>query len=131
MATITTRWTTGALDVYSLRFCPFSRCSQGTMSWIRFIKYTIFWALHLKSCLINFKSKFINDYIYRHASHMEFNFPKKEGTGIAKLIPHVQPDVQDVIIKLLIYNSDNRMSAGQALKHPAFKELREADKSMI
>lgn len=43
---------------------------------------------------------------------MEFNFPKKEGTGIAKLIPHVQPDVQDVIIKLLTYNADNRMSAG-------------------
>jgi renal tumor antigen len=43
---------------------------------------------------------------------MEFNFPKKEGTGIAKLIPHVQADIQDVITKLLIYNSDNRMSAG-------------------
>lgn len=43
---------------------------------------------------------------------MEFNFPKKEGTGISKLIPHVSPDVQDVIIKMLIYNSDNRMSAG-------------------
>jgi len=24
---------------------------------------------------------------------MEFNFPKKEGTGIAKLIPHVHADV--------------------------------------
>jgi len=24
---------------------------------------------------------------------MEFNFPKKEGTGIAKLIPHVHVDV--------------------------------------
>lgn len=35
---------------------------------------------------------------------MEFNFPKKEGTGIAKLIPHVSPDVADVIIKLLMYN---------------------------
>jgi len=42
---------------------------------------------------------------------MEFNFPKKEGTGIARLIPHVGSDMQDVIIKLLIYNSDNRMSA--------------------
>lgn len=62
---------------------------------------------------------------------MEFNFPKKEGTGIAKLIPHVQSDIQEVIIKLLVYNSDNRMSAGQALKHPCFKEFREADKSLI
>jgi renal tumor antigen len=60
---------------------------------------------------------------------MELNFPKKEGSGIAKLIPHVSPDVVDCITKLLIYNSDNRMSAGQALKHPCFKELRDADKS--
>lgn len=60
---------------------------------------------------------------------MEFNFPKKEGTGIAKLIPHVSPDITDCIVKLLVYNSDNRMTAGQALKHPCFKELREADKS--
>jgi renal tumor antigen len=47
---------------------------------------------------------------------MEFNFPKKEGTGIAKLIPHVPPEVTEVIVKLLVYNQDNRMSAGQALK---------------
>lgn len=60
---------------------------------------------------------------------MEFNFPKKDGSGIAKLIPNVSPDCQDVIIKLLIYNSDNRMSAGQALKHNYFKELRDQDKS--
>lgn len=42
---------------------------------------------------------------------MEFNFPKKEGTGIAKLIANVSPDVQDIIIKLLVYNPDNRMTA--------------------
>ncbi len=60
---------------------------------------------------------------------MEFNFPKKEGTGIAKLIPNVSPEASEVITKLLIYNMDNRMSAGQALKLPYFKELREADKS--
>lgn len=61
---------------------------------------------------------------------MEFNFPKKEGTGIAKLIPSVSPDAQDIIIKLLEYNADNRISATQALKHPYFKELRESDKTL-
>lgn len=60
---------------------------------------------------------------------MEFNFPKKEGTGIAKLIPHVSPEAQEIICKLIAYNSDHRMSATQALKHAYFKELREADKS--
>jgi renal tumor antigen len=60
---------------------------------------------------------------------MEFNFPKKEGTGVAKLIPNVSVDVQDIITRLLVYNGDNRMTAGQALKHAYFKDLRESDKS--
>jgi serine/threonine protein kinase len=61
---------------------------------------------------------------------MEFNFPKKEGTGIGKLIPNVSAECREIITKMLIYNADHRMSAGQALKHPYFKELREADKQM-
>ncbi len=61
---------------------------------------------------------------------MEFNFPKKEGTGIAKLIPHISDDIKEIIVKLLIYNSDNRLSASQALKYPCFKELRENDKQV-
>jgi len=61
---------------------------------------------------------------------MEFNFPKKEGTGIAKLIPNVSPEAQEIITKMLNYDHSNRMSAGQALKHPYFKELKDADKSL-
>jgi renal tumor antigen len=64
----------------------------------------------------------------KQASHMEFDFPKVEGTGIAKLIPNVSPECREIITKMLIYNSDHRMSAGQALKLPYFKELREVDK---
>lgn len=56
---------------------------------------------------------------------MEFNFPKKEGSGIAKLIPAVSPEVVDIISKLVEYNPDNRISASSALKHPYFKEIRE------
>jgi len=43
---------------------------------------------------------------------MEFNFPKKEGTGISKLIPNVSSECREIITKMLIYNSDHRMSAG-------------------
>jgi len=64
----------------------------------------------------------------RVASHMEFNFDKKIGSGIAKLIPNVSPDAQEVITKLLVYDNSNRMSAGWALKHVYFKDLREMDK---
>jgi len=59
---------------------------------------------------------------------MEFNFTPKEGTGITKLIPNVTQDVQEIITKLLLYDHSSRMSASQALKHPYFRELREADK---
>ena len=58
---------------------------------------------------------------------MEFNFPAVEGTGIEKLIPHASKEAQDLIVKLLVYNPDNRITASQTLKHPWFKELREQE----
>lgn len=60
---------------------------------------------------------------------MEFDFPYKQGTSIAKLIPHASPDCIDLIQKLLIYNPDQRPSAKQVLRHPFFRELREAEKA--
>ncbi len=65
----------------------------------------------------------------KFATHMEFNFPTKEGSGIQKMAPHLSPEVQDLIIKLLVYNPDNRITASQALKHPWFKDLREQQKT--
>ena len=61
------------------------------------------------------------------ATHMEFDFVDKKGTGISHLIPNY-PDASEIITKLLIYNHNHRMSANQALKHPYFKELREQDR---
>lgn len=42
----------------------------------------------------------------------------------------MSPDAQEIITKLLVYDNSNRMSAGQALKHNYFKDLREMDKSL-
>lgn len=61
---------------------------------------------------------------------MEFNFPKKEASGIAKLIPNASQEVQEIITKMLYYDNSNRMSCGQALKSPYFYELRQMDKSL-
>lgn len=61
---------------------------------------------------------------------MEFKFAPKEGSGIAKLIPNVSPEASEIITKLLIYDNSQRMSAGQALKHNYFKDLREMDKTL-
>jgi renal tumor antigen len=64
----------------------------------------------------------------RHATHIEFNFPHEEGSGIAKLIPHASPDCVELIIKLLEYNPEDRLSARAALRHPYFRDMRDAEK---
>jgi len=71
------------------------------------------------------------DNFQKHATHMDFDFSQKEGTGIAQLIPHVSPECQDLIIKLLAYVPDDRLTAKQALKHPCFSEFRNQDKKSI
>jgi renal tumor antigen len=58
---------------------------------------------------------------------MEFNFPKKMGTGIKNLIPHATPDCVDLIEQLLKYDPDERITASDALKHPYFRDLWEMD----
>ena len=63
----------------------------------------------------------------KYATHMEFNFPPTEGTGIVKLIPHASEEVKDLIYKMLIYNPDNRITASQALKHIWFREIKEQE----
>ncbi len=82
---------------------------------------------------------------------MDLNFTPKEGSGIAKLLPHASPDCLNLLgninfifafnlfmsiwiyinlEKLLTYNPDERLTANQALKHPYFKDLREQEKRM-
>ena len=61
-------------------------------------------------------------------SHIDFNFPHKEGSSLAKLIPHISADCVELITKLLAYDPDDRISARQAVKHPYSRELREAEK---
>jgi renal tumor antigen len=64
----------------------------------------------------------------RNASHMDFNFPAKEGSGIARLIPHVSSECQDLILRLLAYNPEERLSARQALKSSYMRDLRDLEK---
>lgn len=64
-----------------------------------------------------------------HATHMEFNFPPKKGTGIEKLIPHIEKNCLDLIQKLLIYDPEERITAEDALRHPWFRDLYELDQT--
>jgi len=66
----------------------------------------------------------------RNASHMDFNFPEKKGTGIDRLIPHADVDLIELMKKLVRYDPDERILARQALKDPYFRELRDAEKDL-
>lgn len=65
------------------------------------------------------------------ASHIDFNFTPTKGTGIARHLGHASPECVELIQMLLAYNPDERLSARQALKHPYFKDLREAEKAAV
>jgi len=67
----------------------------------------------------------------RNASHMDFNFPEKKGTGIERLVPHADPDLVELMKKLIRYDPDERVLARQALKDPYFRELRDAEKERL
>jgi len=57
-------------------------------------------------------TKVLLDKFQKYASHMEFDFPNvPEGTGLTKLMTHVSPDALDLVIKMLTYNPDNRITA--------------------
>ena len=63
-----------------------------------------------------------------HASHLEFNFPQKVGTGIDKLLSHVHPDCLDLVKQTLIYDPEKRITAEQILHHRYFRDLMEAER---
>ena len=85
----------------------------------------------LVSCLLWPKSSEILgliDPLIRNASHMDFNFPEKKGTGIERLIPHAEPECVELLQKLLKYDPDERILARQALRDGYFRELHEMKK---
>ena len=67
--------------------------------------------MHRIHNIVGTPEKSLLDNFQKYATHMEFNFPQVDGTGIVKLIPHANTDVQDLIVKMLVYNPDNRITA--------------------
>lgn len=43
--------------------------------------------------------------------HIKFNFPQRRAKGIRHLIPHISRECVDVILKMLIYDPDERITA--------------------
>ena len=49
--------------------------------------------------------------LFRHSSHVaNLNFPPRQGTGIARLVPHASPECIDLMELLLAYDPEKRYS---------------------
>ncbi|ELU03478.1 hypothetical protein CAPTEDRAFT_192643 [Capitella teleta] len=59
---------------------------------------------------------------------MNFNFPVKKGTGLEKLMPQASQECIELIYQMCAYDPEERITAKVALKHPYFKEFREAER---
>ncbi|CAF0968847.1 unnamed protein product [Rotaria sordida] len=64
-------------------------------------------------------------------SAVDFNFPPRRGTGIARHLTHCSADTIDLINHLCIYDPDHRMSAMQALQHPYFDHIRNQENEQM
>lgn len=53
------------------------------------------------------------------------DFPPQKGSGLAKLIPHANSTAIDLMLKLMEYDPQKRITAEEALRHPFFKDIGE------
>jgi renal tumor antigen len=72
-------------------------------------------------------AEILNKFKAKGASHISFDFPAQKGIGIPSLIPHAAPEAVDLIVKLLKYDAAERITAREAMRHPYFKDIREAE----
>lgn len=66
----------------------------------------------------------------RRGTNMDIDFPVRQGTGLVKLLPAASPEAIDLMTKLLTYDEDARPTAKEALRHPYFKKLRDAERRL-
>ncbi|XP_071601668.1 MAPK/MAK/MRK overlapping kinase isoform X6 [Heliangelus exortis] len=56
-----------------------------------------------------------------------FDFPFKKGTGIPPLVHNLSPKGLSLLYAMIMYDPDERIAAHQALQHPYFQELWQAN----
>ena len=56
---------------------------------------------------------------------------EKTGTGIERLLPHCNRDCIDLIKKMLVYDSEERINAYQALNHEYFRDMVEKEQNLL
>jgi len=66
--------------------------------------------------------------LQKGSTHTKHKFEKKDGVGLRHYLPQASAECVELMEGLLMYDPEERFSARQALKHPYFREQREADK---
>ncbi|MFT7817325.1 MAPK/MAK/MRK overlapping kinase isoform X2 [Arapaima gigas] len=65
---------------------------------------------------------------FKQSRAMPFNFPPEKGCGLSSLIPHCSAVALSLLYQMLEYNPEERIGAGDTLRHPYFRELQMAEK---
>jgi|TARA_B100000475_G_scaffold181903_1_gene148751 renal tumor antigen len=69
----------------------------------------------------------LNKFKQNGAAHVNFDFPPQAGIGIAQLIKHAAIDCVELMIKMLVHDASERISAREALRHTYFNAARDYD----
>lgn len=72
-------------------------------------------------------SKEVIEKITKYKTHFNAEFPFREGTGLAKLVPHLSAEALDLMSWMLQYDEEKRCNTKEALRHPFFKKIREGN----
>ncbi|CAF3330688.1 unnamed protein product [Rotaria socialis] len=64
-------------------------------------------------------------------SAVDFNFPTRRGTGLARYLTNSSPDAIDLVNQLCVYDPDQRISGVQALHHPYFASIRNHESERV
>ena len=69
----------------------------------------------------------LNHFKQNPNSNINYAFPYRVPQEIKNLLPESSPEVIDIFSKMLVYDPANRISAEEALKHPAFELYRKME----
>ena len=85
----------------------------------------------IHECLGTPSKELLQRFVENRNKHIPFDFEPKTGTGFQHNLKHASSGFTDLLKALLVYNPDARLIAKGALKHPYFREFREAEQRVI